>query len=392
MKNYLRFISALLVFMLFLPVCMVPGAGAEDNEITVSFYYNKTTVQAGEEVEVTYYIYNAYTPFDYLNCYCYSNDNGSSVYIDYYDLDPYSWYGTVTFTPTIGQTAYVEIWGEDDYGTYFYCESNPITITGSPVVEPLAITLKPEKTRCQLGTPLNFKYTVTGGSGGYTINYYCEVINDGYYDEVASGNATSAKGTISFTPEYGQEAYLLVGVNDSDGRSTWIESDHIPLTTEPDPTATPTPTPKPTPTPAPTPAPTPKPTSAPTPKPTPDPGPQEQVTLKKIKISKLTSPSTKKVKVTWKKLSKKVRKKAKMIEIQISTDKTFTNILKTKTLKSSKTSYTFSGLKKNTKYYVRIRVYTEEGNIKYVSPWSSVKKIKTKKKNPSTNQGGVHWM
>ena len=123
--------------------------------------------------------------------------------------------------------------------------------------------------------------------------------------------------------------------------------------------------------------------SQPQPDPQSDPAPQEPeelVTLKKIKISKLSSPSKKKVKVEWKKLSSKVRKKAKMIEVQISTDKAFTEILKTKALKSSKTSYTFSGLKKNTKYYVRIRVYTEDGNVKYVSPWSSVKKIKTKKK------------
>ena len=109
-------------------------------------------------------------------------------------------------------------------------------------------------------------------------------------------------------------------------------------------------------------------------------GPEEQVTLKKIKISKVTAVSKKKVKVAWKKLSSKVRKKAKMIEVQISTDKSFAEILQTKTMKSSKTSCTFSGLQKNTKYYVRIRVFTEEGNIKYVSPWSSVKKIKTKKK------------
>ena len=72
MKNYLRLISALLVFMLFLSVSIVPGAGAEDDEITVSFYYNKTTVQAGEEVDVTYVINNAYTPLNNLYCYCYS--------------------------------------------------------------------------------------------------------------------------------------------------------------------------------------------------------------------------------------------------------------------------------------------------------------------------------
>ena len=112
----------------------------------------------------------------------------------------------------------------------------------------------------------------------------------------------------------------------------------------------------------------------------PDPGPEEIVSLKKPKSLKLTAVSKKKIKVAWKKLSSKDRKKAKMIEIQISTDKAFTEILKTKALKSSKTSCTISGLKKNTKYYVRIRVYTKDGNIKFVSPWSSVKKIKTKKK------------
>ena len=40
-------------------------------------------------------------------------------------------------------------------------------------------------------------------------------------------------------------------------------------------------------------------------------GMEEQVTLKKIKISKVTASSKKKIKVQWKKLSKKVRKQAK---------------------------------------------------------------------------------
>ena len=111
-----------------------------------------------------------------------------------------------------------------------------------------------------------------------------------------------------------------------------------------------------------------------------EPGIEEQVTLKKIKISKVTVSSKKKIKVQWKKLSKKVRKQAKMIEVQVSPDKSFQTDVITKRLKSSKTSVSVSGLKKNTKYYVRIRVYTEDGNIRYVSPWSSVKKVKTKKK------------
>ena len=51
-----------------------------------------------------------------------------------------------------------------------------------------------------------------------------------------------------------------------------------------------------------------------------------------------------------------------MIEIQIITGNAFTEILKVQTLKSGKTSCTCSGLKKNTKYFVRIR----DENILYV--------------------------
>ena len=109
-------------------------------------------------------------------------------------------------------------------------------------------------------------------------------------------------------------------------------------------------------------------------------GGQEQVTLKKVKISKLTAVSKKKINVEWKKLSSKDRKKIKQIQVQVATDKAFENIVSEKFVKASKASVTVSGLKKNMKYYVRIRAYTEDGAAKLVSPWSSVKKIKTKKK------------
>ena len=111
-----------------------------------------------------------------------------------------------------------------------------------------------------------------------------------------------------------------------------------------------------------------------------DAGMEEQVTLKKIKISKVIASSKKKIKVQWKKLSKKVRKQAKKIQVQVSTDKAFQNIVAEKILKNTKTSVSISGLKKKTKYYVRIRVFREEGNIRYVSPWSKIKSVKTKKK------------
>ena len=104
----------------------------------------------------------------------------------------------------------------------------------------------------------------------------------------------------------------------------------------------------------------------------------EKVTLKKLKSVKLKALSAKKLQLTWKKLSKKDQKKIQKIQIQYSTDKTF-KTYKTKWAKKTKSSVKISGLKKNTKYWVRIRAYKKSGNIIYVSKWVTKSK-KTKKK------------
>ena len=111
-----------------------------------------------------------------------------------------------------------------------------------------------------------------------------------------------------------------------------------------------------------------------------DAGVAEQVTLKKIKIKRVVAVSKKKLMVEWKKLSSKDRKKIKKIQVQVSTDKKFDNIIFEKFISSKKTLCSVSGLKKNTKYYVRIRAFTEKDGVRYVSPWSGIKNKKTKKK------------
>ena len=107
--------------------------------------------------------------------------------------------------------------------------------------------------------------------------------------------------------------------------------------------------------------------------------PNNRISLKPVKISQVKAVSAKKIKVSWKKLTGEQKKKIKKIQIQVSTDKQFTKIVKKKIISSSKTSWTISGLKKNTKYYVRIRAYTKSGNVINVSKWV-VKSKKTKKK------------
>ena len=103
--------------------------------------------------------------------------------------------------------------------------------------------------------------------------------------------------------------------------------------------------------------------------------------LPKVKASK---PTTKKATVTakWKKLNKKQLKKSKAThyEVWICENSSFAkDITKEKIVKKSKASFKFTGLKKNTKYFVRVRAIKYVNGIKHVGNWSQ-KTIKTKKK------------
>ena len=80
-----------------------------------------------------------------------------------------------------------------------------------------------------------------------------------------------------------------------------------------------------------------------------------------------------KVTVSWKKLSKTLKKQIKSIEVQYSTDKKFKKA-KTKIVKKTRTNVKLK-LKKKKTYYVRVRYVGKDG----FSKWSKVKKFKTKK-------------
>ncbi|SDB50655.1 fibronectin type III domain-containing protein [Butyrivibrio sp. INlla16] len=90
------------------------------------------------------------------------------------------------------------------------------------------------------------------------------------------------------------------------------------------------------------------------------------------KISKL-SKGNKAFTIKWNKVSD-----AEGYQVQYSTSRKFTSA-KTKTYKASKSSAKINKLRKNKKYYVRIRCFkTIDGNKVY-SEWSNRKSVKTKK-------------
>ena len=103
---------------------------------------------------------------------------------------------------------------------------------------------------------------------------------------------------------------------------------------------------------------------------------QETVTTPSATVAKVTSlkvknKKSKKVTVSFKKI-----KDAKY-QVQYSTDKKFKKDNKTKTV--SKNSVTISKLKKNKKYYFRVRAFKTVNEEKITGKWSSVKSVKIKK-------------
>ena len=95
---------------------------------------------------------------------------------------------------------------------------------------------------------------------------------------------------------------------------------------------------------------------------------------KKPTLSPLQNKSGKKLVVKWKKVSG-----ISGYEIQYSTNKKFKSGVTKKNVASNKTSATYTNLKKNKTYYVRMRSYVKVDGKKVYSSWSAVKNIKIKK-------------
>lgn len=96
-----------------------------------------------------------------------------------------------------------------------------------------------------------------------------------------------------------------------------------------------------------------------------------KIILKKTAIKKIVNKKKRSMKLTWKK-----RAGVTGYEIQYCTKKSFKKKVHTKKVKkASKTTITIKGLKKNKKYYVRIRTYKIVDGTKYVSKWSTKKNV-----------------
>ena len=349
----------LLAMIIIVSFCLFISPAVADN-ISIEVQFDKTSYTIGETITVSYAITGGSGSYSSITCVCYSSDNAGTIPVRTDKLTAPS--GTISFTPTSGQQAYVYFEGHDSDGRFFNSYSDRVTLSGGTTVDPISVNVSFDKASYTIGETITVSYAITGGSGSYSsITCICYRSDNAGTIPVRTDKLTAPSGTISFTPTVGQQAHVYFEGRDSDNRYFNFRSDRVTLSGEIPADSTPAST-------------SPQQTAEPA-----NPaGPTEKVTLSKLKSVKLKALSAKKIEVKWKKLSKKDQKKIQKIEIQYSTDKTF-KTYKTKWAKKTKSSVKISGLKKNTKYWVRIRAYKKSGNIIYVSKWVTKSK-KTKKK------------
>ena len=199
--------------------------------ISIKYKFDKDSYELGEEITVKYEITGGSGEYPTIIYDCNGNDNGTLVKYTDGSLD--SAKGKIVFSPKIGQTAYVQIYGFDSDGRFFNNKSDSVELTGGQDVDPIEVKITFEQDAYLLGNEITAKYIITGGSGDYpTILYDCNGSDNGTLVQIADGSLNSAKGKIVFTPKVGQTAYIRIDGFDSDGRFFNVKSDVVKLLTK----------------------------------------------------------------------------------------------------------------------------------------------------------------
>ena len=214
MKNFRKLLAFTLVLAITLCACL-PLSLAETSpleaadkllgKITITF--DKSSYEAGKTVTASYTISGGSGTYKSMDYGVYITNNGITGYFTGDQLTTTT--GTIEFTPKFGQEAWMEIWVIDSENRHFNKESDHITLTGGTDPNAISAKLTVDKTTCEVGTAITASYEVTGGSGEYWIAYNCYSFANGSYVPISNEELTAAKGTFTFTPTKGQEAYEI---------------------------------------------------------------------------------------------------------------------------------------------------------------------------------------
>lgn len=141
--------------------------------------------------------------------------------------------GECTITATDGKAISIQLVGYDSSGKYFYIDmGEDIPLLPNP---DLPVNLSFDKTSVTAGESLTVSYTVSSctgftGTASWTIGEKRQYWDE-YSQNLEEQNLSSSSGTLSFTPYFGDYAYLVLMGEDQQGRAVYIESEPIAIRT-----------------------------------------------------------------------------------------------------------------------------------------------------------------
>lgn len=213
------FLVSLLLALVFLPLLVL---GEQQAELTLTIKLDKDTVAVslGESVTATLTTAGGTGPYVY-SYYWLVIENDSELYGNHhYNVS----YTTDTFWPRFGQSGRLRAQVWDSEGSYTFAEV-PFTITGSPVLDPLELSISsiPATVDISTGESITATLVATGGTGPYKYSYSWGVTVGGN-ERVERSSYKVSSDTDTFKPVDGQSGRLQAKVTDSVGRVFSVEA------------------------------------------------------------------------------------------------------------------------------------------------------------------------
>ena len=220
-----KLFGLILIFVMVFSINII--ARADDVEpLTITLTPDKSCINAGETITIEYSVTGGSGSYKTINYRWQTDSGGSTIYGSYVYVSGPN--GIISYTPETGTKTKLWFYVQDSEGRSEGKFSEEIEIQGFDIVEPITITLTPDKSSINAGETITIEYSVTGGSGSYkTINYRWQTDSGGSTIYGSYVYVSGPNGIISYTPETGTKTKLWFYVQDSEGRSEGKFSEEI---------------------------------------------------------------------------------------------------------------------------------------------------------------------
>ncbi len=225
-----KLILIIFVCCLINPAFCVFGKAEQsaDTEITAEFSCSADNAEIGQPFEIQYKLSGGSGEFNQVTLQALFPLGSGTSYGGFSERTNAK-EGSCTIIPEEGKKISVQLHGYDSIGKYFYIDmGDEIPILPNP---DLPVAIEFGKISVSTDEEIIVSYNIHGcsafsGSASWTIGEKGEYW-DKYSQELNEQNITGTSGMLSFTPSYGDYAYLVLRGCDENGNPVYIESDLI---------------------------------------------------------------------------------------------------------------------------------------------------------------------